>query len=84
MKTRYLRLLSYPHACDVIDFINKNDKKDYANITTNGVSMQVSDKNWEKVLDYIKSLKSRYEVNDEPPHKTVENIISHLKANHKI
>lgn len=76
---RYLRLLSYDNACKVIDFINANDPNDYANITVGGVSMQVSDENWNKVEDFIKSLNVRYEVGTEPPHKVVARIVSNLK-----
>ncbi len=83
MKTntqKYLRLLNYENACKVIDFINTNDKKDYANVTVGGVSMQVSDENWGKVETYIKSLGVRYEVGTIPPYKVTEQIISDLKA----
>lgn len=76
---RYLRLLSYDNACKVIDFINTNDPNNYANITVGGVSMQVSDENWNKVENFIKSLDVRYEVGTEPPHKVVERIVSNLK-----
>ncbi len=77
-KQWYLRLLSYDNACKVIDFINKNDKNDYANITTGGVSMQVSDGNWEKVLAFILSLNVRYEVGSVHPHEVEAGIIASL------
>ncbi len=76
---KYLRLLSYNNACKVIDFINTNDKNDYANITTGGVSMQVSDKNWNVIETFIKSLGVRYEIGTEPPYKVVEQIIEDIK-----
>ena len=76
---KYLRLLSYDNACKVIDFINNNDKNDYANITTGGVSMQVADKNWDKVESFIKSLNVRYEVGTEAPHEVERRIVSGLK-----
>ena len=76
---KYLRLLSYDNACKVISFINTNDEKDYANITTGGVSMQVSDENWDKVEEFIKSLGVRYEVGTEAPYKVVQNIVGELK-----
>ncbi len=75
---RYLRLLSYDNACKVIEFINKNDKDDYANITTGGVSMQVSDKHWEKVLAFIISLGVRYEVGSVAPYKVEAQIVANL------
>lgn len=77
---KYLRLLSYENACKVIEFINTNDKEDYANITTGGVSMQVSDKNWETVETFIKSLKVRYEVGTEAPYKVEQRIVNRLKT----
>lgn len=76
---KYLRLLNYDNACKVINFINKNDKDDYANITTGGVSMQVSAKNWDTVETFIKSLNVRYEVGTEAPYKVEQQIVSNLK-----
>ena len=84
MKQRYLRLLTYDNACKVIEFINTNDKEDYANITTGGVSMQVSDKNWAKVEDFIKSLNVRYEITSEHPEIVVQQIVSNLKERGEI
>lgn len=76
---KYLRLLNYENACKVIDFINENDKEDYANITTGGISMQVSEKNWDKVETFIKSLNVRYEVGTEAPYKVEQQIVHNLK-----
>jgi hypothetical protein len=76
---KYLRLLSYENACKVIDFINTNDKNDYANITVGGVSMQVSEQNWDKIEAFIKSLNVRYEVGTEAPYKVEQQIVSNLK-----
>ena len=76
---KYLRLLNYENACKVIDFINTNDKNDYANITVGGVSMQVSEQNWDKVETFIKSLGDRYEVGTEAPYKVEQQIVSNLK-----
>ena len=78
---KYLRLLTYDNACKVIAFVNNNDANDYANITTGGVSLQVSENNWTTVENYIKSLNVRYEIGDEAPHKVVENIVNTLKNN---
>ena len=80
MKTKYLRLLTYDDACKVINFINKNDKKDYAHITVGGVSMQVLDENWDKVETFIKSLNVRYEIGEVPPYKVEQEIIKEFKA----
>lgn len=79
MKTRYIRLLSYDNACNVIDFISSNDGADYGSITIGGVTMQVSDNNWEVVENYIKSLNVRYEISDKHPMETERNIVDHLK-----
>jgi hypothetical protein len=82
MKTqtvKYLRLMDYDNACKVIDFINNNDKDDYANITTGGVSMQVSNENWDIVTEYIKSLGVRYEITLEHPYKVEQQIVQNLK-----
>lgn len=79
MKVRYLRLLSYDNACNVIEFINKNDTEDYANITVGGVCTQVSDKNWPKVEQYIISLNVRYEVGFEHPTIVEAGIVDNLK-----
>ena len=79
MKTKYLRLLSYPNAMKIVDFINSNDKKDYAHITPGGVRMEVSEENWEKVEKEIKSLGVRYEVGEEHPTEVVKKIVKDLK-----
>jgi hypothetical protein len=85
MKTqKYLRLLTFENACKVIDFILTNDKNDYAHITVGGVSMQVSEENWDKVENFIKSLDARYEIGVEPPYKIEQEIISNLKKNNII
>ncbi len=76
---RYLRLLTYDNACKVIEFINKNDKADFAHVTPGGVSMQVSNKNWEKVEAFIKSLNVRFEIGLEAPWKVEEHIVSSLR-----
>jgi anaerobic ribonucleoside-triphosphate reductase len=76
---KYIRLLSYPNACKVIEFVNKNDKNDYANITTGGVSMQLSEKNIEKVEEFVKSLGVRYEIGNVAPYKVNEQIVKSLK-----
>lgn len=83
-QTKYLRLLSYDNACKVIEFINSNDKEDYANITTGGVSMQVADKNWDTVETFIKSLNVRYEVGTTAPYKVEQEIVAKLKRDNII
>ena len=76
---KYIRLLSYDNACKLIIFINKNDENDYANITPGGVSIQFSDKNWNKIETFIKSLNVRYEICDEPPYIVTQKTIDKLK-----
>lgn len=76
---KYIRLLSYQNACKVVDFVNKN-KADYANVTTEGVSMQVSEESLKKVTKFLKDMNVRFEINDEAPHVTTANIVSTLKS----
>lgn len=76
---KYIRLLNYENACKVVEYINNNDKNDYANITTGGVSMIVSEQNWKIVETFIKSLNVRYEVGTTEPYKVVEQIVNDLK-----
>jgi hypothetical protein len=71
---KYLRLLSYPNACKVIEFVCINDTNDYANIVPGGVVLEVSEKNWSTVEQFIQSLEVRYEISNIPPHKVVESI----------
>lgn len=78
MIQKYLRLLSYENACKVIDFIN-TDKNDYASIQTGGISIQVSEQNWDTVLAFIESLGVRYEICTEEPYKMVQQIVHDLK-----
>lgn len=82
---RYIRLLSYPLACKVIDFIKDNDDRDYANITPGGVSTTVSDDNWNnKVLPFIKTLDWPYEICSEHPTKVTADIVKMLKETNVI
>jgi hypothetical protein len=76
---KYIRLLSYNNACKLIDFIISNDINDFANIVTGGVCIEVADKNWEKVHDFIISLGVRYEIGTEEPYKVNQQIIEKLK-----
>lgn len=71
--------MSYENCCEVIAFINSNSKEDYAHITVGGVSMEVSDKNWDKIEKFIKSLGVRYQITNEHPHQINQRIISNLK-----
>jgi len=77
---KYVRLLSYKNSCKLIDFINNNDKNDYANIIVGGVFIQVSEKNWNKVESFIKSLNDRYEISTEHPYKTQQQIVENIKS----
>ena len=76
---KYVRLLTYTDACRVIDFINQNDKKDYANICAGGVSMQIQEKNYNKIKSFIESLEVRFHITDTHPYKVEQEIVSNLK-----
>ncbi len=77
---KYIRLLNYENACKVIDFINNNDERDYANITTGGVSMLIIPENLPIIESFIKSLNVRYEIGDISPIKVKEKIVRKLKS----
>lgn len=77
---KYIRLLTYENACNVIDFINKNNSDDYAYITPGGVTTQVSKERWNIVENYIKTLNARYEITLEHPEVVAKQIISNLKS----
>jgi hypothetical protein len=76
----YIRLLSYQNACAVIDYINKNDKEDYANIVFGGIQISVSEQNWDKVENFIKSLDMPYELTKEHPAQVNKMIIEIFKS----
>lgn len=80
MVQKYVRLLSYVNALKVIDFVNSNDKNDYANIVSGGVSISASEKNWNKIEDFLYSLKIKFELGYETPDKVTKKIISDLKS----
>lgn len=80
IRTRYLRLLTYDNACKVIDFINQYDKDDYARITSGGVCMQVSDRNWIRTEAFIKSLGVSYEISLFHPEIVIKKMVDNLKS----
>ena len=80
---KYLRLLTCDDAKKVVKFINENDSKDYANIVSGGVRMSVSPNNLHIVESFIKSICDKYEISDEPPYVTGEQIINNLKIHLK-
>jgi hypothetical protein len=73
---KYLRLVDYDNACKIIDFIN-NDGDDYAKFIVGGVSLNVSEKNWNKVEEYIKSLGIRYAIEVDRPEIVKERILEY-------
>ena len=79
MKTLFIRLLSYPNACKVIDFINNNDKNDYANIVGGGVKMEISEPHIDKIVSFLDSLDVRYEIGNESPDIVTDKIKLKLK-----
>jgi len=77
---RYIRLLSYENALKVIDFVeNLNVYENYANITPGGVSLQILEKDFQKVLDFITSLNARFEITLEHPSKVEQKIVETVK-----
>ena len=78
--TRYsfIRLLSYPEACHVIEFVNKNELN-YSNITVGGVSINAVEKDWDGIIEFLDRYAFRYELCDKHPTKVTTNIIQHLK-----
>lgn len=80
MKPKYIRLLSYENALKVIGYVEKLDiYENYANITPGGITLQILDEDWQKVLDFIVSLGVRFEITDEHPSIVTDKIIKYLK-----
>ncbi len=77
---KYVRTMSYENACKVVDFINNNDKNDFANITTGGIQMDIDEKNYQTILNFIKTLNIFYEICDVAPYKVREQIVNVLKS----
>jgi len=77
MEIRYIKLLTYNQACDVIKFVNNNDIHDYANPTTGGVSVQSID--FKPIEKFIKDKGWQHEWSEVPPHKVNEKIVESLK-----
>jgi len=76
---RYIRLLSYENAMKVIDFVESlKVYENYASITPGGVSLGILEEDFDKVLDFIKSLGVRYEITLEHPSKVEARIIENL------
>jgi hypothetical protein len=77
---RYIRLLSYENAMKVIDFVESMEVyENYACITSGGVSLGILESDYEKVLDFLTSLDTRFEITEEHPSKTTDKIVEHLK-----
>lgn len=77
---KYVRLVSYENACKIVDFVNNNDKKDYANITTGGIQMEIDEKNLNIIVDFIKSLDIFYEICNVSPYIVKQQIVDDLKS----
>ena len=79
---KYVRLLNYENACKVVEFVNRNNNKEnYANIVTGGISIQTCQLDWDEIETFIKSLGVRYEINDETPYQTKRKIVEGLNMN---
>lgn len=64
---RYIRTLTYPDAQKVMDYINHNfDKggKECAYQSTGAIGAQLSAKNWEKTIRYMKTLRLDFDLVD--------------------
>jgi len=82
---KYIRLLSYTGALTVIDFVDSTQSSDnYANITPGGLCVNVNEKDWELVLNFIQSLNTRFEVTDEHPMAVESRIVKDYKLNNLI
>jgi hypothetical protein len=79
MKVRYLRLVTYGDAVKTMNHINLNEGNDYANITTGGLRMDISNENWEGVRNFIESLDVVHEIGEIHPRIVSEGIINELK-----
>ena len=74
--TKYIRLLTYEQAIEVIKFINK-DEQNYASITPGGIQVQSDD--FGPIEDYITDKGYRHEWGEEPPHLVTKKIVDDLK-----
>lgn len=72
-------MLNYTNARKVIDFVRKNDSTDDAHITSGGISIDISTKNYDLLVDYIESLNVRYEICDIPPYMINQQIIEDFR-----
>jgi cell division protein FtsB len=61
-KIRYVRLLNYDKACDLIDFIKSKNKYDYAYISTNCVVMQIAKKRIRIAKKFLDDQNLRFEI----------------------
>ncbi len=72
--------MTYDNACKVIEYINKKGGDNYANVTSGGVSMNVTDEDWPDVEAHIKGMNVRYEIGTEHPEKVTQKIIAQLRG----
>ncbi|HSE99790.1 MAG TPA: hypothetical protein VLA48_02750 [Nitrososphaeraceae archaeon] len=81
-KQYYIRLLSYDNGLKVIDYVESlKVYENYANITVGGISLQILEEDFGKVVEFIESLNDRYEITTEHPTKIEANIVKNLKEN---
>lgn len=76
--TMFVRLLNYKDACKVVDFSN-SVCEDSSNITVGGVRITAPQEIWEKVIAFIETLNSRYELSVEHPTEITKRIIESFK-----
>lgn len=79
---RYIRLLAYENALKVIDYVESlKVYENYANMTAGGLSLQILEKDFDKVIEFLNSLEVRYELGTEHPSKVEARIIKDFKTN---
>ena len=79
MKTRYIRLLTYGIAMEIVNYANAIGGDCYAHVTVGGISIQSTDEEWEDIHTHIKGLGVRFEVSEDHPTKTTKKIVNSLK-----
>jgi hypothetical protein len=74
-RIKYLRLLTYSDATKVLRFIIANDPDDKSYVVAGGLAMQVKERNWNIVYNYIQSISTKFEIGEEHPSSVVKKII---------
>lgn len=75
----YVRLLSYNNALQLINYVNSFGGENYANIVSGGVSLYLDNNLYGSVNEFLNDLDCSYEISDQPPYKTIEQLTSNFK-----